>query len=382
MRVDQEDREDEERRDRSVEEGKQGARHQEGAKLLQIPKGLILAPVAVQRGAGSRTEDRRAELSGNLHRRPHQDHAADSVEYGLQNDRSDDQSGQHDQRVDRAAGQHPVRDLKQIDGYGEHQHVGGECENHHDHQVLLDRPKTGLEADGKIDWPEAFMEDPSASASTSATMAPAAGATLVGDAWLGLDRAAVAVDHHHARYRRLVLDFGPGLDGRLFEARFGFAGLLHRGRPAGIALRTGHDFRGVRVDGRQRGRPCLLGNLGRRRGTPFGCDGCGRHLTIGFLAGSCGRRAAKMVNHLVELLNSAIQNIFPAVDSAEQLLPGSLDIQAPRRGLRLVRNLVSTCRELLPGLIAVVGHRRLPRSDQASMLCMGSAFVVSRGGGA
>ncbi|MCY1296530.1 hypothetical protein D9M70_459190 [compost metagenome] len=216
MRVNQKHRNDKERRHRGIEKGKQRARHQEGAELLQIAQRLILPPIAVECCPGCRAKDRSPELGSDLNRGPHQDHAANAVENRLQQHRTDDQGGQHHQRVERAAGEHPVRNLEQIHRDGEYEDVGYDREDHHDHQVLPDRLDAGPEACGKIDRSEAFVEDaPSASA---AAIAARRAAAIAGGPLVGLDGTAIAIDHDHARRRALLLHLGRRPDNRPLSA--------------------------------------------------------------------------------------------------------------------------------------------------------------------
>jgi hypothetical protein len=158
MRMDQEDRQNEDRCDRRVEERDQRARHEERPDLLEVAERLVLAPVSVQRGAGGRAQHGRAQLSCDLDRGAHQDEAPDRIEHRLQHDRADDDGGQHDQRVDRAAGQNAVRYLEQIDRDGEDEDVARHREDHDDGEVAPDHLDAGFEQRVEIDRAEALVE--------------------------------------------------------------------------------------------------------------------------------------------------------------------------------------------------------------------------------
>ncbi len=122
-----------------VEKRDQRARNQKAAQPLQVAQRLVFPPRPVQRGMGGRAEDRRAELHGDLDGGAHQDEAAQRVENGLKHDRPPDHEGKHHQRVDRAAGQHPIGNLEQVDRDRQHEDVGGAGQEHHEAQVAADR---------------------------------------------------------------------------------------------------------------------------------------------------------------------------------------------------------------------------------------------------
>ena len=202
--------------------------------------------------------------------------AADGVEDGLHDHCADDDDGQHDQRVDGAAGEHAVGDLEQIERYRQNQHVAGQREQHHDGQVPPDHAEPGLERGGKVDGPEALVEDAAATTAASTAVDVAAGRAVgAGQVLLGLDRAVVGVDHPGDRRRR-VLHFGSC---RLL--RFGYAQFRggRRWRDNGWRGRAGRFMRrGLRLcrnlePWRRIGslRSCVLGWLGlHTRNSPGG----------------------------------------------------------------------------------------------------------------
>ena len=105
------------------------------AQLLQIAQRLVFAARTVERGMGRGAEDRRAELRRDLDRGAHQHESPDRVEHRLQQHRAADHDRQHDQRVERAAGQHAVRDLEEIDRDRQDQDVRGQRHHHDPGQV-------------------------------------------------------------------------------------------------------------------------------------------------------------------------------------------------------------------------------------------------------
>jgi hypothetical protein len=82
-----------------------------------------------------RAEHGCAELAFSIGRYAHQDEAADDVERRLADQDTNDDNGQHDEGVDAAATQDPVRKLEQVDWNGQQQQVHGKGE-HTDHEEV------------------------------------------------------------------------------------------------------------------------------------------------------------------------------------------------------------------------------------------------------
>ena len=131
MRMHQKDRQNEDRRKGQVQKRQQRPRDQKAAHLLQIAERLVFLPIALQRGPRRRRKDRRPQPGRQIDRTAQQHAAPDGVEHHLQQHRPDDHHGQHDQCIDRTAGQHPVRDLEQIDRDRQHQQVRDPAEQQH-----------------------------------------------------------------------------------------------------------------------------------------------------------------------------------------------------------------------------------------------------------
>ena len=168
MRVNEEHREQENRRDRGIQEGEQRAGNEERPNLLQVSERLVFPPVALQGCPRRRAQDRCSELRCKFHCGSHKDETAQCVESGLKNDCTDDHDRQHDQRIRRPAGQDTVRDLEQIDRYGQHKHVAGDSKNHDDQEVAFDRMNAGLQAGVEVDLSQPLVERAAAPAAALA----------------------------------------------------------------------------------------------------------------------------------------------------------------------------------------------------------------------
>ena len=243
MRMHQVDDDDEQRHQWRIEEGDQRAGGDEGTQLLQILQRLVILAVAVQRGARRRRQNRCAELNLQFYCRAHQDEAAHRIHERLQQDSADDGDRQHDQRVHRAAGQHTVGNLEQIDRDRQQQHVDGDGEDHHHRHVAANGGHRLLQAAGEVDRFATLVE---------ALLVRIAAATA---ATAGIGRAAIAAAA--CRGATFIGAHGPvvAVDG------------LDEGQ---VLLRNGLDA-GGRIGGRSRRftRRCGIGRRDRRFGNGF-----------------------------------------------------------------------------------------------------------------
>ncbi len=200
MRMDEIDHHDEERHQRCIEESDERSRRQEGAQLLQVLQDLVVLAVAMQGCAGGGRKDRRAKLHLKLDSGAHQDEATDGVHESLQQNRAKHGHRQHDKRVHRAAGQHPVGNLEQIKRDGEQQDIDGDGEQHHHHHVAANGSDALGKTCGEIDRLAALVETALASAAaTSATSAAIvrrllAATTRHWPAFVFADRTVIIVD--------------------------------------------------------------------------------------------------------------------------------------------------------------------------------------------
>ena len=192
MRVDQEHRQQVDRRSRRIEHRQDHRAGQEAADLLEIGQRLELAVGAGLRGLGRGGEHRAAEPAFDIDRHAHQHEPPHHVEQDMGTDRDHDDQRQHDEGIEAAAGQHAVRHLEEIDRHGEHQGVHHDGKHRHDHQIVPGTGKPLAEDLLEVAIAETLLDRRAAARAATATAASsaialAAAVAVMGRPWcLGL----------------------------------------------------------------------------------------------------------------------------------------------------------------------------------------------------
>ena len=133
--MDQEYRHDKQRGKGHIQKGQQCARYQKGAQLLQVAQCLVFAARTVQGRPCCGTKNRRAKLNRHFDRGAHQDKPANGIQNGLKDHGTDDNRGQHQQRIQRPAGQYAVGNLEQVDRDRQDQNIGRQREQANQKQI-------------------------------------------------------------------------------------------------------------------------------------------------------------------------------------------------------------------------------------------------------
>ena len=127
-------------------------------RLLQFGQGLEIPARSALGRFGRRGEHRRAELALDLNRDAHEHEAPHHVEDDMAQNGADDHDGQHDERVDAAAGQHAVGNIEKIDRDREDQEVHPEGKEGDHQQFHPRRPQPSRQDFAEVPIPEAFLQ--------------------------------------------------------------------------------------------------------------------------------------------------------------------------------------------------------------------------------